>query len=134
MRPDWGPWPFRRVPDGTGRAPFRDNRAVLSSDDARQLALGLPEAREQDHHGRPSFRVDGKIFATLWTPEALNVMADEELIAAAVEESPASCSKVFWGKRLSAVQFELALADPEQVERLLHAAWTSRAPRRLLED
>ncbi|HEV3460901.1 MAG TPA: MmcQ/YjbR family DNA-binding protein [Candidatus Dormibacteraeota bacterium] len=32
----------------------------------RRIALWLPEATEQDHHGRPSFRVRGKIFATLW--------------------------------------------------------------------
>jgi hypothetical protein len=36
----------------------------------RELALALPEATEQDHHGRPSFRV-GRIFATLWTERRL---------------------------------------------------------------
>ena len=39
---------------------------VVSTQQARSLALGLPETIEQDHHGRPSFRVAGKIFATLW--------------------------------------------------------------------
>jgi hypothetical protein len=39
---------------------------VVSVDQARRFALSLPEAVEQDHHGRPSFRVAGKIFATLW--------------------------------------------------------------------
>ena len=38
----------------------------MTSEEARRLALALPEAVEQDHHGRPSFRVAGKIFATLW--------------------------------------------------------------------
>ena len=38
---------------------------MTSTEQARQLALDLPEAVEQDHHGRPSFRVAGKIFATL---------------------------------------------------------------------
>jgi len=32
---------------------------------ARSLALSLPEATEQDHHGMPSFRVRGKIYATV---------------------------------------------------------------------
>jgi hypothetical protein len=40
---------------------------MVSRDVARHLALGLPEAVEQDHHGRPSFRVGGKIFATRGT-------------------------------------------------------------------
>jgi len=33
---------------------------------ARQIALSLPGAVEMDHFGRPSFRLNGKIFATLW--------------------------------------------------------------------
>ena len=52
--------------------------------DARRLALALPEAVEQDHHGRPSFRVGGKIFATIWDDEHVNVMLDEAEILAAV--------------------------------------------------
>jgi hypothetical protein len=43
---------------------------VTSAEQARRLALALPEAVEQDHHGRPSFRVAGKIFATLWERRA----------------------------------------------------------------
>jgi hypothetical protein len=101
---------------------------MLTVEDVRRIALGFPDATEQDHHGRPSFRVRGKIFATLWTPRALNVMPGEDLILAAVERSPGSCSKVFWGKRLAAVQVDLDAADPEQVEGLLHAAWSHRAP------
>jgi len=104
---------------------------VLSVEEVRELALGLPEAIEQDHHGRPSFRVADRIFATLWTPRALNVMAGEELIRAAVERSPESFSEVHWGKRLAAVQIDLRTADPGDVEDLLHAAWSRRAPRRL---
>ena len=51
---------------------------MLSVDDARRLALALPEATEQDHHGRPSFRVAGRIFSTLWDEAHLNVMLDED--------------------------------------------------------
>jgi hypothetical protein len=36
----------------------------VSSQHARELALGLPDAVEQDHHGRPSIRVSKRIFAT----------------------------------------------------------------------
>ena len=44
---------------------------MVSTDEARRLALSLPDAVEQDHHGRPSFRVAGRIFATLWDPDLL---------------------------------------------------------------
>jgi hypothetical protein len=38
-------------------------------DIARKIALSLPGAVEQDHHGRPSFRANNRIFATLWEPQ-----------------------------------------------------------------
>jgi len=38
---------------------------------ARQMALSLPGVIEEDHFGRPSFRVNKKIFATLWTTQNL---------------------------------------------------------------
>jgi hypothetical protein len=104
----------------------------VTADDARRVALALPEATEQDHHGRPSFRVGGKIFATLWTPEQMNVMLDEHGIHAAVEEDSAACSPVMWGKRLAAVQVELARADERLLSDLLAEAWSRRAPKRLL--
>ena len=104
----------------------------VSPDEARSLALALPEAVEQDHHGRPSFRVGGKIFATLWSEERLNVMLDEGGILTAVERAPAVCEQVLWGKRLAAVGVTLAGADPELLQELLTDAWEQKAPRRLL--
>ena len=70
----------------------------MTSDEARSLALELPEAVEQDHHGRPSFRVGGKIFATLWDAEHMNVMLDEGGIVMAVQEHPDACSEVMVGQ------------------------------------
>jgi len=80
----------------------------VSPAEARSLALSLPEAVELDHHGRPSFRVGGKIFATLWNDGRMNVMLDEGGILTAVESAPDACEKVWWGKRLAAVGVTLA--------------------------
>ena len=104
---------------------------MVVADDARRLALALPEAVEQDHHGRPSFRVAGRIFATLWDERHLNVMVDEPGIRTAVTSHPALCSEVWWGKRLAAVRVDLAGADPALVEALLTDAWEGKAPPRL---
>src|SRR6185436_11231908 len=94
------------------RRALAHRRVSLTADDARRLALALPDAIEADHHGRPSFRVAGKIFATLWDPEHLNVMLGPEQIRAAVERAPDVCSEVWWGKKLSAVRVELAAISP----------------------
>ncbi len=104
---------------------------MLTTDQARQIALALPEAIEQDHHGRPSFRVAGKIFATLWDAEHMNVMLDEPGIRTAVQAHPDRCSEVFWGKRLSAVRVSLPDADRALLSELLADAWEGKAPRRL---
>ena len=104
----------------------------MNSDEARSLALELPEAVEQDHHGRPSFRVGGKILATLWDDEHMNVMLDEGGIVMAAQEHPEVCSEVMWGKRLAAVRVELPRAEPALLEQLLREAWELRAPKRLL--
>lgn len=105
---------------------------AVFTEEARRLALSLPEALEQDHHGRPSFRVAGKIFATLWNDEQMNVMLDEGGIQTAVQGSPESCSEVWWGKRLAAVAVNLLLVDAASLRVLLLDAWEQKAPGRLL--
>jgi hypothetical protein len=57
----------------------------------RRLALALPETVEQDHFGNPSFRVRGKIFATVPDSSPLNVMIDPFDVDAAVRSEPESC-------------------------------------------
>ena len=97
----------------------------------RRIALSLPEATEQDHHGRPSFRVRGKIFATLWDPEHVNIMLDLHQVRIAVNEYPHVCREFWWGKQIRAVQLTLPLADARVVRELITAAWRLKAPREL---
>ncbi len=104
---------------------------AVSVAEARSLALSLPEAVEQDHHGRPSFRVGGRIFATLWSDERMNVMLDEGGIRTAVERWPAVCEEVWWGKKLAAVGVSLARVEPDDLRELLEDAWEGKAPARL---
>ena len=106
---------------------------AVSLDEARSLALSLPEAVEQDHHGRPTFRIGGKIFATLWNEQRLNVMLDAGGILTAVERAPAACEEVWWGKSLAAVGVTLALVDREFLRDLLTDAWEGKAPQRLID-
>ena len=103
----------------------------MTPDDARQLALALPEAVEQDHHGRPSFRVGGKIFATLWDERTMNVMVDEPGILTAIERHPQWCTERYWGKRLAAVAVDLKRAPADGLAELLTDAWEGNAPARL---
>jgi hypothetical protein len=105
----------------------------VSPNVARSLALSLPEAVELDHHGRPSFRVGGKIFATLWSDERMNVMLGEDGIRTALFRAPDACEEVWWGKRLAAAGVTLARVDSDLLQELLTEAWEQKAPRRLVD-
>jgi hypothetical protein len=99
---------------------------MIRSDQARAFALELPDAVERDHHGRPSFRVSKRIFATLWDDRHMNVMLDEPGIRTAVADHAAECSEVWWGKRLAAVRVELDVAKPALLRELLEDAWETK--------
>jgi YjbR len=100
---------------------------MLSSQDARRIALSLPDAAEQDHHGRPSFRIAGRIFATLWDEDHMNVMVDGPGILTAVQSHPSVCAEVWWGKRLAAVRVTLSATDGETLSALLADAYEGKA-------
>jgi len=99
---------------------------MVSTDQARCIALSLAGAVEQDHHGRPSFRVDGRIFATLWDANHMNVMLDEPGILTAVQSHPEICAEVHWGKRLAAVRVDLQVVDEPSLGELLEDAWEGK--------
>jgi hypothetical protein len=101
--------------------------------DARAFALSLPEAVEQDHHGLASFRVRGKIFATVPDGDHIRVMVDEAEIHAAVSEDPASCAEFYWGKKLSCVVVDVRSVDPQLLQELLVEAWLRKAPAALVD-
>jgi hypothetical protein len=105
---------------------------MVSVEEARRLALALPETVEQDHHGRPSFRVSGRIFATLWDKRHMNVIVDEPGILTAVQDHPDVVSEVWWGKRRAAARVDLPRASSRLLAGLLADAWEYKAPPRLV--
>lgn len=98
---------------------------------ARRVALSFPEVTEQDHHGMPSFRVQGKIFTTVPDARHLHVMVDSFVTHAAVGTHAKACEELWWGKRLSGVRVNLDHADRDLLADLLEDAWLRRAPKRL---
>jgi len=106
---------------------------VTTLGQVREMALALPEVTEQDHHGMISFRVQGRIFATVPDETHLRVMVDEVEIRAAVAENPTACRPFYWGKRLACVVVHLPRAKAVLVEELLTDAWALKAPKKLLD-
>jgi hypothetical protein len=96
-------------------------------DQAVAAALALPGVTEADHHGRRSFRVGaGKVVATVWAEDQLNVLVGADL-AHAVSAQP-GIEQLWWGEKLSGVRVDLAVVDPALLDELLADAWSRRAP------
>ena len=73
--------------------------------------------------------MSGRIFATIWDPEHVNVMVDEAGIRTAVQSKPDVCKEVWWGKRLAAVRLDLNAADETLLAELLEDAWEGKRGR-----
>jgi hypothetical protein len=104
----------------------------MTGGDVRRLALALPEAHEEPHFDMPSFRIRGKIFATLPPMgDRVNVFIDPDQIEAAVGVGGGRVHELRWGKRHTGVWIEFDSADLDLVAELLYDAWRRRAPKRL---
>jgi hypothetical protein len=106
----------------------------MTPDDIRRIALSFPQAEESDHHGMLSFRVGGKIFATIHVAHP-RMMAkldpeDQHNLSQAhpglVEPVPGS-----WGRKGSTYLW-YERADEALARLMLALAWRERAPKRLL--
>ena len=100
----------------------------MTPDDVRALALAFPETAEQPHFERTSFRVAGKIFATMPPDgESANILLAEEDARAAADADEVEL--LWWGRRLSGVRVALVAVDRAELAELLEDGWHRRAPR-----
>jgi hypothetical protein len=108
---------------------------VSTLDQARRFALSLPETAEQPHFDMSSFRVRGKIFATVPPDGAyLHVFVDEMEIDASVTEDPAAFEPLRWGQRTRGLRIRLASAPERRVNELLEDSWRRKAPKRVAAE
>jgi hypothetical protein len=105
---------------------------MTSLQDARRMALALPEAVEAPHHEMSSFRVRGKIFATVPADgRHLHVFVDESVREPLVAAMPQTYEVLRWGARVVGVRVDLGRAHAGTVADLLRSAWGRKAPQSL---
>jgi hypothetical protein len=99
----------------------------------RRLALSLPEATEAPHHDMTSFRIAGRIFATV-TPEGdrVHVFISPDEVPAYCAEYPGQVQELRWGARLRGCRVMLDTSTTALLRELLVEAWRLRAPQRAL--
>lgn len=94
----------------------------------RELATSLPDVTEEPHFHFTSFRIDGRIFATMPPGGALlHVFVPEEERELAVAAHPEVCETLHWGKRLVGVKVNLRAAADDLVATLIRAAYDDKA-------
>lgn len=103
--------------------------------EVRRLAMALPEVSEEPHFELSSFRIRGKIFATM-APDGsyLNVFVDEPQREMMVAVDPGAYQALWWGQKVVGLRVELPAAKAEDVEELLRLAWERKVPKRLHVD
>lgn len=106
----------------------------MTEDGFRRLALAHPEAIESAHMGHPDFRVGGKIFATLGSPDAKHGMVklthEQQELFMRVQPAAFTPAKGAWG-RAGSTLVVLQRVDAATLRDALAAAWRNTAPRRL---
>jgi len=99
--------------------------------DISNFALSLLDVTEEPHHRSSSFRVKGKIFATIPPgDEFLHIMINEEQRELAIVLYPNVYEKLWWGKKVFGVKATLAEANADHVKELLELAWLNKLTKR----
>jgi hypothetical protein len=98
----------------------------------RKIALSFPAAKEQDFRGRPSFRVGGKMFATLHAEEGRAVvklsLADQ---SALVKSDPRKYSLMPFSY-MGFTNVQLRHVSAGEVRELVDRAWRAVAAKRMV--
>jgi hypothetical protein len=103
----------------------------LTQNDARRMALALPEARERAHMGHADLRVRNKIFASLPNDERrVAIKIEPANLDLLTRTDPATFSDV-WGGRWVGV--DLDRVGRSTLRQLLADAWELTAPKSLVK-
>jgi hypothetical protein len=99
----------------------------------RRLAFALPEVTEAPHFDMHSFRVRGKIIATVpASSDRVHLFVGADEVAAYCAEYPGVVEELWWGQKLSGCRVQLKNATAGLLRELLTEAWRRKAPKKLL--
>ena len=97
---------------------------------AREYALSLDGTTEEPHFKYSSFRVQGRIYATVPPEEThLHLFVSDEQREIALAVAPEFLEPLYWGKRVCGLRASLAQARPALIKQLLQQAWEHKTPK-----
>ena len=96
---------------------------------AERIFLSMPDAEKSGHMGHPDFRVNNKIFATLWPDEARAVLKlDRAEQGRLLKSKPAAFSTNAWSKH-GWTNVHLKHVDAKLFQQLVEDSWRAVAPK-----
>ena len=108
----------------------RHDRDVANEDDARRIALSLPETTERPSYGTPGFRVKDRLFARMHDlPDTLVVwVADMDEKEALLASSPDVFFETPHYDGYPMVLVHLDAIDLDELTEVITDSWRARAP------
>ncbi len=105
-----------------------------NEDDARRIALSLPETTEKPSYGTPGFRVKDKLFARMHDlPDTLVVwVADMDEKEALLASAPDRFFETPHYDGYPTVLVNLPAIDVDELTELITESWRLKAPKRVL--
>ncbi|QGK68245.1 MmcQ/YjbR family DNA-binding protein [Allosaccharopolyspora coralli] len=105
---------------------------MSSPADLREIALSLPDTSEKAAWGMPTFRVRGKIFASLSDPHGPGVKISPEERAELVAAEPEKFTWTTHDEKFGFMRLRLDALDREELAEILTDAWRRAAPKTLV--
>lgn len=109
---------------------------MINEQTVRQLALALPHVDEHTHWERPAFRVNKKIFATIWPLQqrvVIKLSPSEQARLVSLDSITYSVVEGKWGQQgYTIAQYDNLTS--EECNWLLRQSWQLIAPKRLAAE
>jgi len=105
---------------------------MMSFQDVRKIALSLPGTVEEEHMGKPSFRMNNKIFIILQDDTktvTVKIAKDERDIYTSMNPETYRIPESF--SNLNYMHINLETANKDEVIGLIRSAWGNVAPKKL---
>ena len=114
---------------------YKRMKLMISISEIRNFIMKLPESLEVDHWGKPSFRLNNKIFAVLQEDGVtltIKISTQEREIYTQLEPKIFRVPETF--SNLNYMHINTNLIKPEEAKLLIERAWRSVAPKRLIKQ
>jgi hypothetical protein len=108
---------------------------MITVEEVRSYALSLPQSREVEHWGKPSFRINNKVYAVLQEDGVtltVKTVGEDKMIYTTMDPATFQIPETF--SKLNYMHINLTKVDVQELQGLLLKAWSSVVPKKILKE